>query len=439
MSATHRLPAVLVVASLLAGAGVAHAAEDRTSFLDRDARVLAQTARQQSRMTPSQGTPPARGAVEEASAPRPNKLRDLLAIGGQDLAAQGGQAQEAMAGGGYGGGGVQPPPPSGNPTQRFLRFLENGMKQAYGKSYQQGWKVLKIHVENALGTDTSRLPPGLVLALRTALDSSFVSTWEDRWEALHVGVKSLVQRPEPFLGGPESVFSGMLALGRQAAADKSYQNGYEIMRDYGQALVDHGQFSPDELHRRTVRTVLASASDLGSWEHRWKAVSGGLDRARQGVPNLGHFFAVAVQSDNQMSHESGTKVLRTFGRAAAEMGGAFPNELTRLAAEAVTEAGGTSDSWEDRWEVLSTGFGRLQDAVTTPADFFQLGLQCGGSKSYQNGVKVLRTFADRALGSPAMDQFTKLHLRSMLEAANGPTWESRWEVLRDGFRQAQGM
>lgn len=436
MRAPHRLPALLVAAGLLAGA--AHAAEDRTPFTDRDARAMVQAARQASRMTAAEGRSPAAQEEEAAAKPAPSKLRDLLAIGGQDLRAQGGQAQDAMAGGGYGGGGgQQPPPPSGDPTQRFLRFLENGMRQAYGKSYRDGWNVLNTHVQNALRTDTSRLPPGLVLALRTGKTSSHGKSWEHAWEALHTAVKTLVERPGPFLGGPSEVFDGMLALGRQAAADKSYQAGYEILRTYAEALRDNGRFCPDELHRRTVRVAIRATASK-SWEHAWKALSNGLARVRRGVPNMGHYFAVAVAADDNLSYQAGYEVLREYVQGARDMDHEFPNALTRLTARTLISAA-AGQSWESAWEIMADGCDRLQDAIQSPRDYFQLALKSAGGKSYEGGYKVLRAYADAAKGSPAFDQYTKLHLRSTIQAASGKSWSEAWEVMRDGFRQAREM
>lgn len=442
MSSMHRLPALLVAASLLAVAGAAQAAEDRTAFPDRDARVLAQSARQASKMTPSQGASPEADEAPEQPvarpAPQPSKLRDLLAIGGQDLRVEGGASAQVKVGGGYDGGGNRPPPPpSGDPTQRFLRFLENGMRQAYGKSYADGWKILNTHVQNALRTDTSRLPPGLVFALRTGKASSHGQDWGSAWEALHTTVKTLVERPGPFLGGPEGVFSGTLALGRQAAADKTYESGYKVLRTFAEGLRDHPEFCPDELHQRSVRAAIQATAGQ-QWKHAWSSLANGLARIRKGVPNLGHYFAAAVAADDDMTYEAGYKVLRAYVDGARSMNQYFPNELTRLTAGTMIEAAAGQD-WESAWEIMAEGCNRLQDAMSSPRDFFQLALKSAGDKTYEGGYKVLRAYADAAKTSPVFDEYAKMHLRSTIDAAAGKSWSEAWEVMRDGFRQARDM
>lgn len=323
-------------------------------------------------------------------------------------------------------------------VQDFLNFLQNGMQQAYDRSFQDGWKILHTHVKNALDMGRGSIPPGLEFALDTGRKASYERSWKDAWGVLHTTVKTIVQDPAPFSGNPGQVFAAILRLGRNCGYEKDFQPGWKILHTFYKELSTNSHMIPDRLHKVGLNTI-KKASYERSWSEAWDVLHKGAKGLEKRLRRPEDLLAIGLEcSYGNKDFQPGWKILHVFAKAGKTEPDLRMDPLAQLTLEAGMKAS-YEKGWQPAYEILRDSMKGVVAGVHSPGDVLRTARQACRNKSFQDGWKALHTFCKELLASGHMNRFQAASLRSSMEASYGKSWQAAWDILSRGVDQVSSQ
>ncbi|MBI4865678.1 MAG: hypothetical protein HY816_01885 [Candidatus Wallbacteria bacterium] len=327
---THRflgtsMALLLGMAALFAPAAVL-AEDERAQPTDRDSRIaLGLTARQLEKMLPSEGKSPK----------TVKKLQGLSGYGTGD------------AGGGSGS----------FETDSFSRFLHIGLQQSYGKTYEEGWKILHSVVQRAL-SDLGPLPLGLRMALESGRDASYDRSWQDAYKILHEAAKTASNNTGDFTSSQPATFAAYMHLARQSSYEKSYEVAWKVLEKYLDNLEKRGQALIPSRELGLLVRAARQASYSKSWKAAWEIQHAAIKRA-ENLPSgelRGFYYATALECSYDKTYQEGYEVLRTFIDQALSSG--LVSNFDRASLQTTLQAS-YNQSWQTGYNVLRDGLKAL--------------------------------------------------------------------------------
>lgn len=239
----------------------------------------------------------------------------------------------------------------------FVRFMQIGLNQSYGRTYQEGWNILHTVIQNSLTQPD--MPQGLRLALEAGRDASYSKSWESAYEMLHETVSTSINQVDQLGGDPDATLVTLLGLARRCGYDKTYEEAWNALHTFIQKLEGDGRHfisNPGfELGLRLGREASYSKSYTEAYEILHTTLQ--HLEALPGSEINPWLYTLAIEASVGKTYESGFRVLETF--VTGILASSLINDFDRLSLKTSLEAS-YGQSWVHAYETLRDGLGHLR-------------------------------------------------------------------------------
>lgn len=239
----------------------------------------------------------------------------------------------------------------------FVRFMQIGLNQSYGRTYQEGWNILHTVIQNSLTQPD--MPQGLRLALEAGRDASYSKSWESAYEMVHETVSTSINQVDALGGDPDATLVAYMGLARRCGYDKTYEEAWNALHSFIQKLEGEGRHfisNPGfELGLRMGRESSYSKSFTEAYEILHTTLTH-LESLPGGEINP-WLYNLAIEASVGKTYESGFRVLETF--VTGILAGSLVSDFDRLSLKTSLEAS-YGQSWTHAYETLRDGLSQIR-------------------------------------------------------------------------------